>query len=240
MSISSIFSGRRIAIILIAVFAAAGIIICFAAGKTEKTQAKAPVPVTVRQLPENASYSIPALGITFPPVLAGYKKDSVTENANPVYGTVIRYAGETGEYADIYLYTDDTGSSPIREENLVREYEKTVNAILKGSAAGNEKKQEEFLPVKESISSVKKEILKQSGGRPSLYKCSFHCQIGDSAYESMLVTGLLSSPGETTAEKKNYARYFKLRLTRPSGVSTGEADAERFISALFRELGFSL
>ena len=46
--------------------------------------------------------------------------------------------------------------------------------------------------------------------------------------------------GETTAEKKNYARYFKLRLTRPSGVSTGEADAERFISALFRELGFSL
>ena len=240
MSISSIFSGKKAVLILAAVLAAAGVIFCFSTGKTEKTEAEKTIPVTIRELPENASYSVPFLKLTFPPVLAGYRKHSVTENANPVYGTVIRYTGETGEYADIYLYTADTGFSPIREESLHNEYEKTVNAILKPSSGNAGKTPEEFLPVKESISSVKKEILRQSGGKPSLYKCSFHCQIGDSAYESLVIMGLLSPDGEKVTEKKTYARYFKLRLTRPSGVSSGADGELKFLSALFRELGFSL
>lgn len=240
MSISSIFSGKKTALLLPVILAAAGIIFYFSTGKTEKQEDKKTIPVTVRELPENASYSVPSLKITFPPVLAEYRKHSVTENANPVYGTVIRYTGETGEYADIYLYTADTGFSPIFGESLQNEYEKTVNAILTPSAGNSVKSGGEFLPVKESISSVKKEILKQSGGKPPLYKCSFHCQIGDSAYDSLLIMGLLSSDREKIAEKKQYARYLKIRLTRPSGVSTGAEGEKRFISALFKELGFSL
>ena len=240
MSISGIFSLKKSTLFLLAVFLlAAGGYFLFSAKKTDnRKDEKKSVPVTVRELPENTSYTFPVLEITFPPYIAGYKKHSVTENANPVYGTVIRYTGETGEYADIYLYSPDTGNSSLPESALLPEYKKTLKAILTPGKPEKNNKMEEFFPVKENISGLKEEVRKDTSGKVLLYSSSFRCQIGDSAYDSLLVMGLLPPRGKKTEKGIRYSKFMKIRLTRPSGVSTGSDSAEKFTSALFRELGF--
>ncbi|MBP5183039.1 MAG: hypothetical protein J6331_08450 [Lentisphaeria bacterium] len=186
-------------------------------------------PRTVRELSKDAPYLFPGAEITFPPVVAGYRKVAVVENANPVYGTVIRYAGTRGESADIYLYSNDTGASLLREKDLPEEYEKTRGMLLKGR-----EKSSPLVPVKEEVKLLREEIRKGSGGNAPLYRCDFRCSLGDERYDSTLILSLLTGGKKPEAEKEQrFIKFVKIRLSRSSEVVSGKEDAEKFLAELF-------
>lgn len=194
------------------------------------------VPRTIRELPENTSYIHGASSLRFPPVIASYKKISVTENANPVYGTVIRYSGSYGESADIYIYSDDTSSSPIEEKKLKEEYEKTKSALLKGFS--NFSGSNHTPPAKEEIKFLKEEKIQSSGITSEIYKSSFQYFLAGSRYDSTLLLFLIKNPAKKSDRKKTFAKFLKIRLSRPSEVSSGSADEEKFLKELLEKVIF--
>lgn len=195
------------------------------------------VPRTIRELPGNMSYSVPGLGLKFPPNIAAYKKISVTENANPVYGTVIRYMGSKGESADIYLYSNDTSSSPLQERMLLPEYEKTKEALLKNSVP-SKKSAPAKLPVKEEIKLIKEETIKShpSSRFSMMYRCDFHCFLGENKYESMMLLALVKGEWKKTEKNSSFHKFIKIRLSRPSEVTSGGVEAEKFLLTLLKNM----
>ncbi len=55
--------------------------------------------------PGTEAYVAESIGISFPPAIAHFRKTEVREWANPMIGTVVRYAAHDGSSADIYIYT---------------------------------------------------------------------------------------------------------------------------------------
>lgn len=206
---------------------------------------KVPAPRTVRELPGNTPYFHPESSLLFPPAAASYRKEAVMDNANPVYGTVIRYRGRNGESADIYLYSPDTKASPIEEKALLKEYRKTRDALLKKAVHTAKKELEDgygALPQKEEIRVLKEEIRKGSGKFSTLYRCDFACSIGDNKYDSLLILALVKGQSLAGAEgKKNlYKRFMKIRLSRPAEVTSGAEETEKFLQELLKGMQISV
>lgn len=198
-------------------------------------------PRTVREMPGNMPYILPGSNLKFPPQIASYKKVSVTQNANPVYGIIIRYAGSAGESADIYIYSPDTGSSPVRAADLAGEYEKSKKSLSAPVGAG---KNSSFPPppAKEELKKIKEKVFSFSGaGNAPLYRCDLRCNIGEDRYDTLLILSLLKGAKEEKNAKGEilFRKYIKIRLSRPSGVTSGGEDAEKFLALLLKNLGFS-
>ena len=195
---------------------------------------KEPAHSVMRELPGNTPYVHPSLEISFPPEIGSYRKTAVVENANPVYGTIVRYTGSRGESADIYLYSNDTGGALLEEKELLPEYEKTKIMLLKGK-----EKSSSLVPVKEEIRLAGEKVLRDWVGSLPAYRCDFQCSLGDERYNSTLILSLLEGPKsayvrEQEAKKKKvlYGKFVKIRISWSSEIASSTADAEEFLKAL--------
>ncbi|MBO5760338.1 MAG: hypothetical protein J6S53_02210 [Lentisphaeria bacterium] len=219
----------RVSLLFLLVFSAIAPLFLSFAGE-EKS-----VPRSFRELPENTSYTHAATALVFPPALASYRKTTVLENANPVYGTVIRYSGSFGESADIYVYSNDTGGTCIEEKSLKEEYEKIKCSLLKSPRVSAEKG---AIPAKEEIKMLKEEKKSSSGKNDisDIYSFSFRYFLGGAPYESSLHLFLVKKQEKKSSSGRTFAKFVKIRLSRPSEVSSGAADANNFLKELMEKV----
>lgn len=93
-------------------------------------EAKSP-PEIIRR-PGAETYYDPDTKIEFPSKAGKFRKIAVRKNLNPVHGTTVRYVGENGEYADVYIYSLDTAANKVSGNELkahIAEVEKNILAM---------------------------------------------------------------------------------------------------------------
>lgn len=95
----------------------------------QASQAGASVPQKeIVSRPRAEPYLDEASGVEFPAELGGMVKTQVVKNANPYYGTVVRYASLDGSCADVYIYS--LGQEP-DSETLKAHFQGVLKVIAK-------------------------------------------------------------------------------------------------------------
>lgn len=69
-------------------------------------------------------------GLEFPCQLGAYLKTRVSENVNPVIGTLILYQNEADFAADVCIYSLDTKGSPVTDDAFQLEVNRVVESIM--------------------------------------------------------------------------------------------------------------
>jgi len=159
--------------------------------------------------PKAEPYLDESTGVEFPSKIGSFFKSQVVKNANPYYGTVVRYGAADGSCADVYIYSLGSG---LDQEQLRLHFKSVVKVIesLPSSKGG---------PVKEV--SFKDEAKLKLGAKGSFeaYRADFSFEAAGAVFDSDL----------TVFSFKD--KVVKLRLSRPSGV---KADVDAFVASVAR------
>lgn len=158
---------------------------------------------------KNIPYSDEDVGVIFPAQISSFSKTEVRKKNNPMYGTVIRYAGNLGGCsADIYLYSLKMEPALIS----AKEFEEHAYEV----AAKNIMRLPTLSPTLEAVEELAHFDLFVNDKKTGLRK-TFHFTISGGDYISEMVLFPC------------YARIIKLRLSYPEGLVSAGKDAEEFI-----------
>jgi len=159
--------------------------------------------------PKFEPYLDESTGVEFPAKIGSFVKSQVVKNANPYYGTVVRYGAHDGSCADIYIYSLGSG---LDQEQLSLHFKSVVKVIesMPASKVG---------PVKEV--SFKDEAKLKLGAKGSFeaYRADFSFEAAGLGFDSSLAVFAFKD------------KVVKLRISRPSGL---KIDVDSFISSVAR------
>ncbi len=192
--------------------ALACLLLPFAMADESFADAAAPeAPVSELSRPKGEPYFDEATGVEFPAELGSLFKTQVVKNNNPFYGTVVRYAGDSGLCADVYLYT--LGQEPDADA-LKAHFQGALKVIANLPSAGG--------PVK-TVSQIKESSVDMGP------KGEFHCWRADFSFVAV-------GGGRFDSEMLLFpfrGRLVKIRVSRPDGSKDVADSFERELTSLF-------
>lgn len=161
--------------------------------------------------PKSEPYVDDATGVEFPVKVAGLVKTQVVRNANPYYGTVVRYASADGSCADVYIYS--LGQTP--DGDALKAHFQGVMKVIAKLPAGNG-------PVRSLSMKGEKEVKLGSGGSIPGWKAAFSFEASEgSVFDSELLLFAFKD------------KVVKIRVSHPAGTNVAAGPFEREIAKLF-------